>query len=85
MGVLNVFSPRGLLAWQFADHPREVFSEGAHGLQSFGVAQGLTGGSGEEDYLASVDTEAFAAAASLFLGRRIGERAESAPLMRIEV
>ena len=47
--------------------------------------EGLRGGSGEEQYLVSGDPEAFAASASLLLGRSIAERVRGVPVMRIEL
>ena len=47
--------------------------------------EGLRGGSREEQYLVSGDPEAFAASASLLLGRSIAGRVRGVPVMRIEL
>ena len=47
------------------------------------IVNGLTGGSGEERFLASGDPAAFTHAASTFLGRTMAKEAEGLPVMEI--
>lgn len=57
---------------------------GARAVQSYLLDQGLAGGLGEDRYLTSGDPQAFAAAASLLLGKSLEGRVESLAPMRIE-
>lgn len=57
---------------------------GAAAIGSLLDREGLRGGSGEETYLISGDPGAFAAAASLLLGRSVAGRVRGVPVMRIE-
>lgn len=57
---------------------------GANAVRAYLQTHDLCGGSGEEQYLTSGDAGAFAASAALLLGREIGDRLDSLPVMRID-
>lgn len=58
---------------------------GAEAVADYLEEQGLRGGNGEERYLASGDPAAFAASASLLLGRSLEGLVRGVPVMRIEL
>ena len=72
---------------RFLPEDAALVSAAACGAKAVGELldrEGLRGGSGEETYLVSGDPEAFAASASLLLGRSIAGRVRGVPVMRIE-
>ena len=73
---------------RFLPEDAALVSAAACGAKAVGELldrEGLRGGSGEETYLVSGDPEAFAASASLLLGRSIAGRVRGVPVMRIEL